>query len=128
MQSLTPRPEDALAAPAADAEGDELAKYLALAQEKLKKKATEEEDGPDPVLERGGKWRQKGTKVPRNVAVMARQYLGCPASSATVERLFSAAGISFGKAQQRGKADTRESIAFAHANDVDRTHRAWSTS
>ena len=65
MQSLTPRTEDALAAPAADAEGDELAKYLALAQEKLKKKATEEEDGPDPVLERGGEWRQKGSQKRR---------------------------------------------------------------
>ena len=84
-------------------------------QEKLKKKATEEEDGPRP----GVGWNvvaSGGRKVPRNVAVMARQYLGCPASSATVERLFSAAGISFSKARQRGKADTRQSIAFAHAN------------
>ena len=67
--------------------------------------------------------------VPKNVGVQlnfrkmlhlprkwVRQYLGCPASSATVERLFSQVGISFSKKRQSGQADTLESIAFVQAN------------
>ena len=37
-------------------------------------------------------------------AVMARQYLGCPASSAVVERLFSKVGIDFTDKHKRSQA------------------------
>jgi len=40
-------------------------------------------------------WWEKNAKKFPNLSVMARQYLGCPATSATVERLFSQVGISF---------------------------------
>ena len=43
---------------------------------------------------------------------MARQYLGCPASSATVERLFSLVGIAFSDKRKSSSASTLESIAF----------------
>ena len=47
---------------------------------------------------------------------MARQYLGCPATSASVERLFSKVGIVFSSKRQRAKSSTLESIMFANAN------------
>ena len=47
---------------------------------------------------------------------MARQYLGCPATSATVERLFSQVGIAFGKKRKRAEAATLEDIMFARMN------------
>ena len=50
------------------------------------------------------------------MAVMARQYLGCPASSAAVERLFSQVGIAYGDKRKRAGADTLESIMFSKAN------------
>jgi len=37
---------------------------------------------------------------------MARQYLGCPATSATVERLFSQVGISFSPKRQRAHSSS----------------------
>jgi len=43
---------------------------------------------------------------------MARQYLGCPATSATVERLFSQVGISFSPNRQRAQAATVADIIF----------------
>ena len=51
-----------------------------------------------------------------NLAVMARQYLGCPASSASVERLFSKVGIAFAAKRKRAHAETLEDMAFAQAN------------
>ena len=48
--------------------------------------------------------------------VMARQYLGCPASSATVERLFSIVGNAFSKKRQSSEADTLADIVFAKVN------------
>ena len=39
-------------------------------------------------------WVEKTKRFP-NLSAMARQYLGCPATSATVERLFSRVGIAF---------------------------------
>ena len=48
--------------------------------------------------------------------VMARQFLGCPATSATVERLFSVVGINFSDKQKRGHADTLEDLAFTRLN------------
>ena len=47
---------------------------------------------------------------------MARQYLGCPASSATVERLFSQVGIAFSKYRKSSSADTLSDILFAKLN------------
>jgi hypothetical protein len=40
-------------------------------------------------------WKEIGQKKFPHVAVMARQYLGVPASSAIVERIFSFAGLTF---------------------------------
>ena len=42
--------------------------------------------------------------------------LGCPASSAAVERLFSAVGIAFAAKRKSAKADTVRDIMFAKAN------------
>ena len=51
------------------------------------------------------------------VATMARQYLGCPASSASVERLyFSKVGIAFSAKRKSANADTLECLMFAAAN------------
>ena len=47
---------------------------------------------------------------------MAHQYLGCPASSAAVERLFSKVGIAFSPKRKRSEAATLESIMFTQAN------------
>ena len=41
-----------------------------------------------------------------NLSVMARQYLGCPATSATVERLFSMVGIAFSDKRKRSSSET----------------------
>ena len=58
--------------------------YLALPQVKMKTERDVSE------------WWQEHAKLFPNVAVMARQYmyLGCPASSAAAERLFSSVGIA----------------------------------
>jgi hypothetical protein len=50
---------------------------------------------------------------------MARQYLGCPATSAsssTVERLFSQVGIAFANKRKRADAATLEYIIFSRIN------------
>ena len=47
---------------------------------------------------------------------MARQYLGCPASSATVERLFSQVGIAFSDRRKNATADTIADIIFTKLN------------
>ena len=60
-------------------------------------------------------WREHSTNFP-NLEVMARQYLGCPSTSASVERLFSAVGIAFSAKRKSGKAKTIEDIMFANAN------------
>ena len=69
---------------AAVAEYDEFEAYLALPQIKYR-------------TERGATdwWLENTSKNFPKLAVMARQYLGCPASSAAVERLFSQVGIAF---------------------------------
>ena len=46
-------------------------------------------------------WRENHKRFP-NLSVMARQYLGCPATSASVERLFSAVGAAFEKKRKGG--------------------------
>ena len=51
---------------------------------------------------------------------MARQYLGCPASSASgVDRLFSPVGVAFSDKRQSAKAATLESIMFTRENLCD---------
>ena len=60
-------------------------------------------------------WLAHSKKFP-SLAVMARQYLGCPASSAAVERLFSQVGIAFAAKHKRGEATTLEDIMFSHFN------------
>jgi len=47
---------------------------------------------------------------------MARQYLGCPASSASVERLFSQVGINFSDKRKCLKSSTLSDIIFTKMN------------
>ena len=56
------------------------------------------------------KWREENAKSFPNLAVMVRQYLGCPVTSATVERLFSKVGVCFSAKRRRGKADTCDTV------------------
>lgn len=51
-----------------------------------------------------------------NLALMARQYHGCPATSATVERLFSVVGYAFSKCRRNADADTLRDLAFTKLN------------
>ena len=85
-----------------DAALDELAEYLALPQASSKVKFTEW-------------WLEHKDTFP-NLEVMARQYLGCPASSASVERLFSQVGIAFADKRKSANSATLESIMFAREN------------
>ena len=57
-------------------------------------------------------WQEHREEFP-NLEVMARQYLGCPATSASVERLFSKVGIAFSAKRKSSEAETLESIMFA---------------
>ena len=95
------------AAPADDApHRDELAAYLALPQIEYQSEWD--------ALEW---WQENANKFP-NLSVMARQYLGCPASSATVERLFlglfSHVGIAFSDKRKSAYAKTISNIIFSH--------------
>ena len=60
-------------------------------------------------------WLEHQQQFP-NLAVMARQYLGCPATSATVERLFSKVGIAFSAKRRSSEAATLENLMFTEAN------------
>ena len=55
-------------------------------------------------------WKDHQGEFP-NVAVMARQYLGCPASSAAVERLFSQVGIAFSAERIRVRGQTHKKVS-----------------
>ena len=85
-----------------EAPPDELEAYLALPQVKMK--------SDSEMLQW---WEEHEGEYP-NVAVMARQYLGCPATSAAVERLFSKVGIAFSKKAKSSSANTLASKMFAH--------------
>ena len=61
-------------------------------------------------------WWEKNASMFPNLSVMGRQYLGCPASSATVERLFSQVGIAFANKRQSSAADTLSDILFTRLN------------
>ena len=83
---------------------DELKAYLELPQLKCK---TEQE-----AID----WWVEKTKRFPNLSAMARQYLGCPATSATVERLFSRVGIAFSAKRKRSDPATVADLMFANAN------------
>ena len=53
---------------------------------------------------------------PNLLARMARQYLGVPATSATVERLFSVVGFAFADRRKSQSAETLANLAFAKLN------------
>ena len=50
------------------------------------------------------------------MALMARQYLGCPATSAGVERLFRKAGQAYNDLAQSQQEDTLEARMFVGIN------------
>ena len=83
---------------------DELKAYLELPQLKCK---TEQE-----AIDW---WVEKSKRFP-NLSAMARQYLGCPATSATVERLFSRVGIAFSAKRKSSDPATVADLMFANAN------------
>ena len=83
---------------------DELAAYLALPQ-------IEYQTEWDALT-----WWENNAKKFPNLSVMARQYLGCPATSATVERLFSKVGIAFSAKRKSSEAATLEDLMFAKVN------------
>lgn len=60
-------------------------------------------------------WEDNAAKFP-NLAVMARQYLGCPATSATVERLFSQVGICFSDKRKSATAEKLQDVLFTKLN------------
>ena len=103
---LAPQPTTAAAAPAAAAEvRDDLAKYLALPAE------------TNMDLDVLAWWKAKDCPegLPA-LAKMARQYLGRPASSAGVERMFSKAGKLYDDAKKGQNDETLETALFAAAN------------
>ena len=72
-------------------------------------------------------WKARDHKLPADpasgrpeglpaLAKMARQYLGRPASSAGVERMFSKAGKLYGDDKKGQDDDTLEAMLFASAN------------
>ena len=60
-------------------------------------------------------WQEHRSEFP-NLEVMARQYLGCPATSATVERLFSKVGLDFSDKKKSSSAETLADRAFTKIN------------
>ena len=63
----------------------------------------------------GFEWA-KNSKLFPNLARMARQFLGVPASSATVERLFSVVGMAFADKRKSAHAETLAELAFTKLN------------
>ena len=51
-------------------------------------------------------WANQSVKDSPNLARMARQYFGVPATSATVDRLFSVVGFAFADRRKRASAET----------------------
>ena len=60
-------------------------------------------------------WQQNQDRFP-HVAKMARQHLGVPATSASVERVFSGVGLTFSDLRQNMKDSTLESICWIKYN------------
>ena len=90
---------------------DELSAYLALPQVPVKTA-----DGK--FLDTLGWWRANKDSFPR-IAHMARQYLGVPASSATVERLFSGIGLTFSDLRKSVHESTTVDLAWTKFNVSD---------
>ena len=82
---------------------DELEQYLADPEE------------PDTEVDVLAWWKAKETKWPA-LAKMVKQYFAAPASSAGVERVFSAAGKMHGDLQKSAKDSTLEHSLFAAFN------------
>ena len=82
---------------------DELEQYLADPEE------------PDIDVKVLAWWQAKESKWPM-LAKMVKQYLAAPASSAGVERVFSAAGKMHGDLQKSSKDSTLEHSLFAAFN------------
>ena len=63
-------------------------------------------------------WKAKDHKdgMPSALAKMARQFLGRPASSAGVERMFSKAGKFYDDARKHQNDESLEAALFASAN------------
>ena len=95
--------KEAAETPPKKPELDELEEYLA---------EDEETDFEIKVL---AWWKAKETKWP-NLAKMVKQYFAAPASSAGVERVFSAAGKMHGDLQKSAKDTTLEHSLFAAFN------------
>ena len=91
-------------APCIAAFGPELAAYLELPQIKYKTET-------DAILW----WQEHQAQFP-NLELMAIQFLGCPATSASVERLFSQVGIAFSAKRKSIEADALADIMFARSN------------
>ena len=66
-------------------------------------------------------WAENEIKFPA-LSVMARQYLGVPATSASAERLFSIAGRAFDDLRQGMKAEMLEMLMWARVNREKRQH------
>lgn len=80
---------------------DEIDLYLSLPEEPFT---------TDPLV-----WWPKHAKQLPDLALMAQQYLAVPASSASVERLFSAAGRDFSKHRQGMNDSTLENLLWARS-------------
>ena len=61
------------------------------------------------------RWKEKSAKWPK-LAKMVKQYFAAPASSAGVERVFSAAGKMHGDLSKSAKDSTLEHSLFAAFN------------
>ena len=71
-------------------------------------------------------WAENDIKFPA-LSVMARQYLGVPATSASAERLFSIAGRSFDDLRQRMKEEMLEMLMWARINRETRQAKCYFT-
>ena len=60
-------------------------------------------------------WWPKHEKLLPSLSPMARQFLGVPASSAAVERLFSGVGQDFSKQRQSMTEETLEEVAWGRS-------------
>ena len=60
-------------------------------------------------------WAQNEKEFPA-LSVMARQYLGVPATSASAERLFSIAGRTFDDLRQKMREEMLEMLMWARIN------------
>ena len=70
-------------------------------------------------------WAAKESKWP-NLAKMAKQYFALPASSAGVERVFSAAGKMHSDLKKSAKEGTLEHIRSSQRSTLTDGSRAWS--